>query len=358
MSSTKSLTAIGLMSGTSLDGIDAALVETNGENEVRVIHALTLPYADAFASELHHVIKAKNYNKAVEKQLTQLHAQAVVQLITEAEYAAKQVDVIGFHGQTIDHKPHEGITLQLGNGALLASLTNIDVVNQFRQADIANGGQGAPLVPIYHQALTSKLDKPVAIVNIGGVANITYIGQDNKLIAFDTGPGSALINDWCRKHANIPYDKDGLLAAKGTPDKALVAQWLKDPYFYEVPPKSLDRNHFTAYVDRLSMSVEDGASTLTWFTVESIALAQEHMPESPIGWYVCGGGRHNTTLMQWLAEALGMVAPVEALCWNGDFSEAEAFAYLAVRHLKKLPLTFPETTGVSHAVVGGVFCPA
>ena len=289
----------------------------------------------------------------VERALTEAHADAVRLLIERHDLTG--IDLIGFHGHTILHEPQNRRTWQLGDSALLAKLTGIDVVGDFRVADVAAGGQGAPFVPAYHAALAHALERPLAIVNIGGVANVTWIGiGEGKLRAFDTGPGNALIDDWVLKHTGQNADYDGALAAAGTVDKALVKRALAHPYFQRKPPKSLDRDEFAAFRPE-GLSLEDGAATLTAITALSIAMSRAHFPQQEARrWLVTGGGRHNPTLMQMLSTMAGApVAPVEAVGGDGDSLEAQAFAYLAVRSLAGLALSFPGTTGVPAPLTGG-----
>jgi anhydro-N-acetylmuramic acid kinase len=262
--------------------------------------------------------------------------------------------VVGFHGHTVLHAPERGLTLQLGDGAELARRLALDVVYDLRAADVAAGGQGAPLAPAYHAALMARQSKPVVIVNIGGVANVTWIGAAGELLAFDTGPGNAMIDDWMQRRRGLARDDNGALAAVGRAHADVVTDYLRHAYFGEPPPKSLDRNAFA--LDAVAgLSDADGAATLTAFTVASIARAREHFPEQPCLWVVSGGGRRNKTLMAMLAGRVeAAVAPAEAAGVDGDAMEAEAWAYLAVRSLKGLPISFPGTTGVPAPLPGGV----
>ncbi len=290
-----------------------------------------------------------------ERELTELHAAAVSHFLRKQGITRDQIDVIGFHGQTVLHRPDDRLTVQLGIGEMFADLTGIPVVYDLRAADIAAGGQGAPLVPVYHQAVTAKLpQRPVAIVNIGGVANVTWIGRDGRLLAFDTGPGNALIDDWMRAKVAFDFDADGEMAAQGNINASVLHEYLNHAYFKSPPPKSLDRNAFS--LDPVAaLGVEDGAATLTAFTAETIARARQHMPEEPELWIIAGGGRRNQTLMSMLAGLVHhAVVPAEAAGLNGDSMEAEAWAYLAVRCLKGLPITFPGTTGVIAPMRGGL----
>ena len=357
--------ALGLMSGTSMDGIDIALIETDGENNVRRVAVGGVTYEPAFRERLRGALRdavaiQKRTERpgslpAVEAELTNRHADAVLKFIGDRMLQPSAIDVIGFHGQTVLHRPEVGLTVQIGDGAALAAATGIDVVHDLRAADCAAGGQGAPLVPVYHRALAAKVpERPIAFVNIGGVANITWIGGKGELIAFDTGPGNAMIDDWVMQRTNAPRDEDGKLAAKGTVQEDYVSAFLRHNHFAAPVPKSLDRNAFDiALIDPLP--TEDGAATLTAFTAASIARAREHLPEEPQLWVIAGGGRRNRTLMGMLAGLVhNAVVPAEALGFDGDSLEAEAWAYLAVRSLDRLPITFPGTTGVRAPRTGGV----
>lgn len=357
-----SLLALGMMSGTSLDGIDAALLRTDGVTVAEPGPALTLPYPEDTRQRLRQVLGRTRPDAMIDqlaREITLLHADAVHQLIEKHGISAGQIDVIGFHGHTILHRPEARRTWQIGDGALLASECGIDVVDDFRSADVAAGGQGAPLAPLYHQALAQDFDRPLAVLNIGGVANVTWIGEggigenEQGLMAFDTGPGNALLDDWVRQMAGRPFDADGVLASTGRVDERILARLLDHPYFGHQPPKSLDRNDFDgAMIDGLSAA--DGAATLVAFTVAAVARAADFFPAPPRRWLVTGGGRHNPALMAGLGSALGVTAlPVEQVGWNGDALEAQAFAFLAVRALKKLPLTAPGVTGCHAPVSGG-----
>ena len=351
----KVYTVIGLMSGTSLDGVDAALIRTDGESHIETVDFITIPYEDTLRDAIRACLgKREDADGTVgrtEIEVTRAHAAAVDWLLSRAGLHPQDVDLIGFHGQTIAHDPANKFTWQIGNGAMLARLTGINVVNDFRSDDVAAGGQGAPLIPLYHAALAAALDKPVAILNIGGVANVTYIGASGEISAFDTGPGNALINDWVKKHLNREYDDNGMLARQGNVDDALLKQWLAHPFFAKTPPKSLDRNDFDL---SLSLSPADGAATLSAFTAAAVGKSLDHLPEVPKAWYVTGGGRHNGVLMDNLRAVLGVpVEPVENLGWDGDALEAQGFGWLAVRSVRGLPLSIPTTTGVPAPQTGG-----
>jgi anhydro-N-acetylmuramic acid kinase len=349
--------ALGLISGTSMDGIDAAIIATDGRTVSSHLASLMRPYPDALRTELLAI--ARDPARAVEplleieRAVTQANAEAVAHLLAEAGLSADRIAVVGLHGQTVLHRPERRITRQLGDGALLAELTGIDVVGGFRLADVAAGGQGAPFAPLYHAALAEDLPRPLAVLNLGGVGNVTFIADDG-LLAFDTGPANAMIDDWVHRHTGAAFDEGGRIAAAGRVDPDRLARLTDNPFFAVRPPKSLDRNDFPLSVVE-GLSLEDGAATLAAFTVASVALSRAHMSASPVRWLVTGGGRHNATLMRGLREALGVpVDPVEDVGWQGDVLEAQAFAFLAVRSLRGLPLSLPGTTGVPAPMPGGV----
>src|SRR5262245_5233843 len=354
---------IGLMSGTSLDGIDAALLTTDGESIARAGPALTFPYRSETRAMLHKALAAARMMvratpvpieiSAAERVLTDAHADVVALLLARAELKPSDIDYLGFHGQTVLHRPAERWTWQIGDGAVLARATGIAVVNDFRSADVAAGGQGAPFAPLYHLVRSRSEVRPLAVVNIGGVANVTYIGADDAIIAFDTAPGNAALDDWAFAHTGVRVDTDGLLARSGRVDEARLAEMLAHPMFLVPPPKSLDRFDFPmAAVDGLSAA--DGAATLTAFTAASIARAREPFPTAPQGWIICGGGRHNPVLMDELERRLrANVKSAEDAGWRGDFVGPEAFSYLAARSVKGLPLSLPSTTGVPYPMPGG-----
>lgn len=354
--------ALGLMSGTSIDGIDVAFLETDGGASVRSLDGATYPYEEEFRARMQGCFRNRQGTQdpnvaAIERTATLLHAQAVKAFLQTQNLSPDHVDLIGFHGQTIWHDPAARETIQLGDGALLAAETGIDVVNDFRTADVKAGGQGAPLLPLYHRALAASLPKPVAIVNIGGISNVTWIGGqgDDEILAFDTGPGNALLNDWVLRHTGQAFDEDGRLAAAGKVDAEHVADFLAHPYFHHKGPKSLDRDQFSVFVPQ-GLSPEDGAATLTMMTVQAIAHGLRQTGKLLHALYLCGGGARNATMRLWLAQATGAkVGIVEDLGWNGETLEAEGFAYLAVRSVLGLPLSLPGTTGVAQPQQGGVF---
>ena len=347
---------IGLMSGTSLDGVDAAVIETDGTRVGGLGARVTVAYEPPLRARLRELIeRAPSLPSddpellAVEYALTCIHADAVASLATSA-------DLVGFHGQTILHDPGRARTWQIGDAALLARLTGLPVVHDFRSADVASGGQGAPLVPLFHAALLpDHVARPAAILNIGGVANLTVVPArgDLGLIACDTGPGNALLDDWAMRHTGEPLDRDGALAARGTPHAPTLDALLAHPFFARSAPKSLDRQSFAGALDAVaSLSPEDGAATLVAYTAG--AVARLPLPAALSTIFVCGGGRRNPAMMQALAMATGAaVEPVEALGWDGDALEAQCFAFLAARSVRGLPLSTPGTTGVARPCPGG-----
>lgn len=349
-------TIIGLMSGTSMDGIDAAVLRTDGQSVAEPGAFVTIPYDHAFRARLRACMgeaAGERHIAAVEQELTDRHADAVAALLSRAGAAKGDIDLIGFHGQTILHAPCRRLTRQIGDGARLAAATGIPVISDFRRADVEAGGQGAPLVPLYHRALATDLPRPLAILNIGGVANVTWIGADGALIACDTGPGNALIDDWILTRQGLRYDSGGRVAARGSVHAVALTALLDHPFFDRPAPKSLDRNAFNPS-PVAGLSIEDGAATLTAFTAFSVERLLPHLPAPPARWVVTGGGRRNATLMAMLADRLRVpVDPVETVGWNGDALEAQAFAYLAARSRLGLPLSEPGTTGVPAPVTGG-----
>ncbi|MDB5714379.1 MAG: anhydro-N-acetylmuramic acid kinase [Sphingomonadales bacterium] len=355
--------SIGLMSGTSLDGIDAALIETDGEGLVRPIAFRCEEWSDSARAELSDASRqALTFERPraspalVEAGalIDRMHVMAVRKLMAQAGVTADQVGVIGYHGQTVAHRPDRGWTWQIGDGAVLADSLKITTVSDFRSNDVAHGGQGAPLLPVYHRALVAALPKPVAILNLGGVANITWIGDSDAIVAFDTGPANSLIDDWVAAETGARFDEGGALAGAGHVNETVLAAMLDNPFFDEAPPKSLDRSDFSIQPVR-GLSAADGAATLAAFTAETVALALRLLPTRPTRMIVAGGGRHNPVLMAMLSQRSGVnVEPIEALGANGDATEAEGFAYMAVRTLAGLPISFPGTTGCAEPLSGGV----
>lgn len=356
--------AIGCMSGTSMDGIDVAMVETDGVILSEAGPGRTYAYPPAVRRDLLDLLVDPGRAETepledLEQRVTDAHAGAVRRFLADFAIDPAGVALVGMHGQTVFHRPETGFTRQLGLGSRFAAAVGIDTVNRFRHADMAGGGQGAPLVPLYHQALARALDQPVMVLNLGGVANVTFLDGET-VIAFDTGPACAILDDFVLRRLGLPYDADGRLAAGGQVDQGLLGNLLAHPFFAAPAPKSLDRNAFHSWARAVEgLSDADGAATLAAFTVESVAAALRHVPGRPARWLAAGGGRLNRTMMDMLRRRLGVpVDPVEAVGWNGDAVEAECFGFLAVRSRRGLPLSLPSTTGVRAPCAGGEFWPA
>lgn len=353
-----------------MDGIDVAVLKTDGETIVERGETGFFPYSAQTREMLEQSLvdaaeikdrdeRPGNLSEA-EERITSLHVDAVKVFLSQNQIAAEEVDVLGFHGQTVLHRPDEALTVQLGDGAKLATETGIVTVYDMRANDMEFSGQGAPLVPIYHKALSQNLSEefaaltPVVFVNIGGISNITYVGEE--LIAFDAGPGNALIDQWVQAQVGISHDQGGMIAAEGKIDQMLVDRYITDPFFEKPVPKSLDRNDFQLEQFE-SASIETVARSLARVTAESILKSAKHLPDCPKLWIICGGGRHNPHIMndlQALAEEAGSKAiKSEEAGFDGDAMESEAWAYLAVRSLRELPLTYPLTTGCTKPVTGG-----
>lgn len=366
------MTAIGLMSGTSMDGIDLAVLRTDGRNVLEFGPSMAVAYDASFRRRIEAALETA---KAIvrredrpgglgdlEREITLRHGAAVIQFLRGLPAEWREPDLIGFHGQTVLHRPHLGVTVQLGDGPLLARETGIPVIYDMRANDMAHGGQGAPLVPAYHAALARSLlephvgMKPTVFVNVGGISNITYVPETGDPLAFDTGPGNTLIDQWVSREGGVPYDAGGAIASEGGVVGEVVDRYLDNPYFARSGPKSLDRNDFTL-APAEGLELADGARTLAGVSAQAILRSAEHLPQPPKLWIVCGGGRKNPHIVGDLrigAERTGAkVIVAEDAGLDGDATEAEAWAYLAVRSALGLPLTFPTTTGCHVAVTGG-----
>jgi anhydro-N-acetylmuramic acid kinase len=361
------LTAIGLMSGTSLDGVDVAMIETDGRKVKAFGPSGYRPYTDhergllrqALTEAVH--LPQRDARPGIlaeaERAVTTAHAEAVAAFTAQHRITREEIDIVGFHGQTVLHRPDKKLTVQIGDGPALAKAIHIPVMHDFRAADVEAGGQGAPFVPVYHRALAQSLERegPIAVLNIGGVSNITYIDGTDTLIACDTGPGNALLDDFMYRVMSQRFDCEGRMAAQGAVDEAWIARALELPFFKLAPPKSLDRNHFSAL--RLGeVMPADGAATLTAFTAAAIAKIVPLLPKPPKSWIVAGGGARNITMLRMLRERLegATVEAADVLGWATDAIEAQAFGFLAARGLKGLPLSYPATTGVPMPMTGGV----
>lgn len=346
--------AIGLMSGTSADGADTALIGTDGEDAIEFYGGLTIPYDDDLRAR---VLEASQYDVPIvellrlERDITLHHAEAVRELVKSLPKESSGTTLIGFHGHTIRHIPNQQLTLQIGNPWLLAKETGLRVVFDFRRHDMAMGGQGAPLVSMFHRALFPNEPRPTLIINLGGVANVTYLGEKGAIVAGDTGPGCGLLDEWIQEMTGLSHDKDGKIAEKGQVNAAIVEAALDTPFFSKKLPRSADRFEFD-HVDVSGLSSEDGAATLCAVTVQAIVQAVGRMPKKPSSVWVTGGGVHHPVIMQMLGEHFPQVQSVRSKDLNPDTLEAECFAWLAVRHALGLPLTIPETTGCSEPSSG------
>lgn len=368
--------AIGLMSGTSMDGIDVALIETDGDRHVRRIAADGFAYDAGFRRRLGEALEAAKTIvhrderpgelSALEREISDRNTEAVRRFLSAEGIGPAEIGVVGFHGQTVLHRPEKALTVQIGDGRRVCDSLGIDVVYDVRAADMRAGGQGAPLVPAYHAALAAGLPEalqvlPVVFVNIGGISNITYVDGKSAPIAFDTGPGNALIDQWVAREAGLPFDENGAVAAEGELIEDLAARYLSAAFFAKPAPKSLDRFDFAVPSPKAG-PLADVARTLCFVTAEAILKAADHLPEAPKLWIVGGGGRKHPTIMADLADGAAKrgakIVVAEDAGLNGDAVEAEAWAYLAVRSVRGMPLTWPTTTGCRTPTVGGVLARA
>jgi len=329
-----------------MDGIDVALVRSDGVARVITGASSFFPYTGQTQDRIKQALEdakaiiVRNERPGilseVEAEITALHGEAVKAFLNEQKLDTSEIDMIGFHGQTVLHRPDEALTIQLGGGDALAKATGIDVVYDMRANDMMYGGQGAPLIPVYHEAIASSLDKegPVVFVNIGGISNITYVGEE--IIAFDTGPGNVLIDQWVQMNAGVPYDDGGIIAAEGFVNNKFADQYLQNAFFEKPLPKSLDRNDFLPPA-KGTIGLEDGARSLAYVTATAILKSADHLPETPKLWIISGGGRLNPHIMQDLAELAketdAEVISSDALGLDGDAMEAQAWGYLAIPKL-------------------------
>jgi len=373
-------TAIGLMSGTSMDGIDSALIRSDGRRQIEAVAHLSFEYSPVFRRKLKQGLKeaqtiTQRHQRPghlgnLEKELTEYHVQIVQNLLAKQNLHATQVDLIGFHGQTILHRPDEGLTVQLGLGAELARKTGIDVIFDMRSNDMIHGGQGAPFAPAYHAALAmslkDRINFPCCFVNIGGIANLTYLPVMDECIfetmkAFDCGPGNCLIDQWMERRAGLAFDADGQTGLQGKIDETIIESYMRQAFFSSSCPKSLDWRDFAPLLDE-HLSVEDGAATLASLSARAIIHSFRFLPNRPKTLIISGGGCKNACLMADLRKRAGQVGArlvsAEECGFQSDFIEAQAWAYLAIRSAQGLFLSFPATTGVQFPVTGGVFAPA
>ncbi|MHC2066359.1 anhydro-N-acetylmuramic acid kinase [Bremerella sp. T1] len=352
-------TVIGLMSGSSAKGVDAALITTDGENLVEFHGGLRHPYGEELQSR---ILEASQHNVRLdellrlEREITIHHSDAVTALQERLGKVAASAQLIGFHGHTVRHLASEGVTLQIGNPWLLAELTGLQVVSDFRRRDMARGGRGSPLASFFHQALFHEPTRAIGVLNLGGIANLTWLFPDGSIVAGDTGPGCGLLDEWVQEMAGLSHDIDGQLASRGNVQSLMVEEFLSTPYFQRPLPKSADRFEFD-HIDVSGMSVEDGAATLCAVTVDAVHKAISQMPEPPGILWVTGGGVHHPVIMKSLRDRFPTVQTIDKRNLSPDMLEAECFAWLAVRSLRNLPLTIPETTGCSQPTTGGFVTP-
>lgn len=361
MADFKPIRALGLMSGTSMDGVDAAVLVTDGVEIQDFGESAFRPFT---ATEVEILTAAQGLWPEDDPAILNA-ARAVIQdahadIIGEFD----DIDLVGFHGQTLNHDPDTARTFQLGNGTDLAKRTGLQTIWDFRTADMVAGGQGAPLAPFFHFACATwaGLTAPTVFLNLGGVGNVTLIDPskpspetDGALLAFDTGPANAPLNDLMQTRLGLPFDENGALAATGTPDETILTRVFQRPFFAQKPPKSLDRHDFHDALTLVeTLSNANAAATLTALPAACVAANLSHLPIRPKDWYICGGGAQNPTLMTELTTRLNAhVAPIEAIGLDGDMLEAQAFAYLATRTLRGLPNSAPSTTGCHRPTVGG-----
>ena len=347
-------TAIGLMSGTSMDGIDVALIKSDGKNIISRDKFIYYPYSTKTRNIIKKLIN-NNFSslleiKEAELEITKKHIEFTLQFIKEYNLSTKEIDIIGFHGHTILHDPDKKITWQIGNAQMLASETGINVVADFRIKDIVFGGNGAPLVPIYHKALFQDHYKPIIVLNIGGVSNLTYIenNNENDLIAFDVCFGNAPIDDLVFKKTGMHFDLDGKLSKKGKINLDLAHRFLTLDYFKKKAPKSLDRNQLYKSLEKIKkLKLENALATMCYIIAKALEISLKQLPKCPKEIIVCGGGRKNTTIMNLISDVTKIkTISVEEIINNGGGVEAEAFAFLAIRNLMELPISFKKTTGV------------
>ena len=363
----KLITAIGLMSGTSCDGIDVSIVESDGEDALNPIGDFFFPYAENTKYRIrtlkekidkaHDLEINKNEIIDLEKEITFLHSRAINLLLKKLKINKSKIDLIGLHGHTIFHSFNEKKTIQLGDGRVLSKLIGLNVIYNFRENDLKNGGQGAPLVPIFHKLLQKKLQlkNPVVFVNIGGIANLTYLDANNDMVSFDAGPGNFLIDKLLQQKSNgkIQFDNEGEIAFKGKVEKIILDSFLSDPYYNSLPPKSLDVNDFNLSSIR-GLSVENSITTLSELTALTVVNSLNFFPNKPQEIVLCGGGRKN----KYIYERIKKISKISTINIddykvNGDFIESQAFAYLAIRSFFNKPITFTKTTGVSKPTTGG-----
>ena len=360
----KNFYSLGLMSGTSMDGIDLSIIKSDGELFTEIIDDMYMKYDNRFKVKLTEITKlctSKNKFIKLKKEIDELATKLTIHHATAHDLIIRRnknlkIDLIGFHGQTILHKPKIGYSIQIGKSQLLSKLTNTTVISNFRENDILNGGQGAPLASLYHQLILKKIKSklPSVMINIGGISNITYLEKKNKILSFDTGPGNCLIDAWIKTHTGKNFDKRGAIAKTGNINKNILNKLLKNSYYKKKPPKSLDIKDFNLpHFHKLNL--EDGAATLSMLTVHSICMAINNLNKFPSTILISGGGRKNEFIIDKMKKILKIpIFLIDEFNFNGDFIESQAFAYLAIRSYLKKFISFPSTTGVKKPCLGGL----
>ena len=354
------LQAIGLRSDTAITGVEAALIKTDGIDIFEIGPSVSHPYSAELKREIQSVLGEKGqldvqHLKEVDEHITQHHIEAVETLLRQADKNPMNIDVIGFPGHTVLHRPSQKLSRQIGNAETMLQHFEIPVVTRFAGGDLAAGGQGSPLFPSFYEAITHDMEKPLAVLTIGGLASLTAIGLNGELIAFDVGPGNILIDTWMQQRMGAEMDFDGLWAAKGTVDERLLKKLMAHPFLSKKPPKSMDRDEFNNLLEDVEGStIADGAATLTAFTAEALHEAVSQLPFNPKHFIVTGGGAQNPSLIKNLKQRLnGNISTAQEIGWNAQALEAQGFAFLATRTYFDLPISFPSTTGVPEATPGG-----
>ena len=362
MNSIKTVSALGIISSTSYEGVGLARIVTDGVDVKDFGPAYITPFDEELLEKIREIDghradespEIANKIRETEIAFTRFCAD-LVKGYTEDH--PEPIDIIGFAGHTICHKPMEHYTHQIGDGKMMAEMIGIKTVSNFRNADILNGGQGAPFTPIYYEALTAKSGRPLVVIDIGGTSHVSWFGENGEMIAFVSGPGNAVINDWVMKHGNMNIDYNGRLAILGKVNEQILANLMQHKYLAKMPPKACDRTTFKEKTEHLEgLSLEDGAATATAFVAESIVCSMKaFLPNQPKEVYVCGGGAKNPTLIRFLRQRLpgATVKTTAEKGWNVDAIDAQAAAFWAVRRLNHLPLSFPFTTGVPVACICG-----
>lgn len=360
------ITTIGLASDTSIFGVDAAIIETDGADIFKKEKSISRPYPEELKEEILSILGEKGQLdtvrlKQIENKVTQHHIDTVQALLETANKSPLQIDAIGFPGHTVLHRPSSKISIQIGDAEALRDAFNIPVVSRFYQTDLASGGQGSPIFPTFFDAMTRHMKKPLAVISISGVTSVTFLGEFGEIKAFDVGPGNILIDMWMHERMGAEMDFDGLWAAKGTIDKRLLAKMMKFPAILKAPPKGLDRDEFYPILQDVEGStIADGAATLTALTVFSVLeAAKKYLPYEPDTWIITGGGAKNPSIVKLFRQNLQnkTVLTATEAGWDITTLEAQGFAFLAARTIFGLQITFPQTTGVELPLTGGTLLP-